>query len=155
MTWPIWGFELSSGLALSFLSMIPQFITPLFPLIHWLIGMYIFYCVCPLPATSIYVVVSGINVWMRPANERWRCIVTSALIGWAHTQNEPCVWWMKSNMAYNLSVLFWMALDDNFWRHIFKQNYWLPCYVVPINVFAMYDLLRQYCCLFGSLEQKQ
>ena len=33
---------------------------------------------------------SGIILWMRPANERRRYIVTSALIGWAHTQNDPC-----------------------------------------------------------------
>ena len=27
---------------------------------------------------------------MRPANERRRYIVTSSLIGWVHTQNDPC-----------------------------------------------------------------
>ena len=27
---------------------------------------------------------------MRPANERWRYIVTLSLIGWVHTQNDPC-----------------------------------------------------------------
>ena len=33
---------------------------------------------------------SGINYGMRPANER-RCYnVTASLIGWAHTQNNPC-----------------------------------------------------------------
>ena len=32
---------------------------------------------------------SGIILWMRPANERRRYIVTSSLIGWAHTQNDP------------------------------------------------------------------
>ena len=33
----------------------------------------------------------GIILCMRPANERRRYIVTSSLIGWAHTQNDP--WW--------------------------------------------------------------
>ena len=28
---------------------------------------------------------------MRPANERQRYIVTSSLIGWTHTQNDPCM----------------------------------------------------------------
>ena len=28
---------------------------------------------------------------MYPANERQRYIVTSSLIGWVHTQNNPCV----------------------------------------------------------------
>ena len=32
---------------------------------------------------------TGINLWMRPANERRRYIVTSSLIGWAHTRNDP------------------------------------------------------------------
>ena len=27
---------------------------------------------------------AGIILWMRPANERWRYIVTSFLIGWAN-----------------------------------------------------------------------
>ena len=33
----------------------------------------------------------GIFLCMCPANERRRYIATSALIGWAHTQNDP--WW--------------------------------------------------------------
>ena len=28
---------------------------------------------------------------MHPANERWCYIVTSSLIGWPHSQNDPCV----------------------------------------------------------------
>ena len=33
--------------------------------------------------------VAGIILCMRPANERRRYIVTSPLIGWAHTQYDP------------------------------------------------------------------
>ena len=33
----------------------------------------------------------GFILCMRPANERRRYIVTSSLIGWAHTQNDPCL----------------------------------------------------------------
>ena len=33
---------------------------------------------------------AGIISCMRPTNERRRYIVTSSLIGWAHTQNDPC-----------------------------------------------------------------
>ena len=38
---------------------------------------------------------AGIILYMRPANERWRYTVTLSLIGWAHTQNDPCwgYWW--------------------------------------------------------------
>ena len=32
----------------------------------------------------------GIILCMHPANERLRYIVASSLIGWVHTQNEPC-----------------------------------------------------------------
>ena len=34
---------------------------------------------------------AGFILCMRPANERRRYIVTSSLIGWAHTQNDPWV----------------------------------------------------------------
>ena len=32
----------------------------------------------------------GIILYTHPANERRRYNVTSSLIGWAHTQNDPC-----------------------------------------------------------------
>ena len=34
-------------------------------------------------------ILTGIFLWMRPANERRCSIVPSSLIGWAHTQNDP------------------------------------------------------------------
>ena len=46
---------------------------------------------------------TGFILCMRPANERWRYIVTSSLIGWAHTQNgEP-----TTGMAYGVTRLQW------------------------------------------------
>ena len=47
------------------------------------------------------VCVTGIVPCMRPANERLCYSVTPSLIGWVHTQNDPC---------YN--VLFSAAADD-------------------------------------------
>ena len=38
-----------------------------------------------------YMGCAGIIFGMRPANERRRCIVTSSLIGWTPTQNDPWV----------------------------------------------------------------
>ena len=35
--------------------------------------------------------ITGIILCMRPANERRRYNVTSSPIGWAHTQNDPCM----------------------------------------------------------------
>ena len=37
---------------------------------------------------SLQILASGIILCMCPANERQRYIVTSSLIGWAHTQND-------------------------------------------------------------------
>ena len=34
--------------------------------------------------------ISGNILCMCPANERWRYIAMSSLIGWAHTQKDPC-----------------------------------------------------------------
>ena len=36
---------------------------------------------------------------MRPANERRRYNVTSSLIGWPHTQNDPCVGYVRHRHA--------------------------------------------------------
>ena len=35
--------------------------------------------------------IPGIILCIHPANERWRYIVTSSPIGWAHIQNNPCI----------------------------------------------------------------
>ena len=42
-----------------------------------------------LPLLKKMVNTSGIILWKRQANEKWCYIVTSSLIGWAHTQNDP------------------------------------------------------------------
>ena len=34
---------------------------------------------------------SGISLGIRPVNERCRYIVTTSLIGWGHTQTDPCM----------------------------------------------------------------
>ena len=50
------------------------------------------WCLLLIHGNSIYTY-AGIILCMRPANERRRYIVTSSLIGWAHTQNDPCIWY--------------------------------------------------------------
>ena len=37
-------------------------------------------------------VISAVSLCMGSANEKRRYIVTSSLIGWAHTQNNPCIY---------------------------------------------------------------
>ena len=52
----------------------------------------------------------GITLWMRPANERRRYIVTSSLIGWAHIQNYvrlpiwPYIWLCKTSCHSQVKV---------------------------------------------------
>ena len=55
---------------------------------------------------------AGIIQCMRPANERWRYIVTSSLIGWAHTRNDPCIstvkksWKSNSKFSWEQNTIF-------------------------------------------------
>ena len=48
--------------------------------------------------------VSGIILDMGSANEKRRYIVTSSLIGWAHTENDPCVWLAGSLQSRRMSI---------------------------------------------------
>ena len=50
----------------------------------------------------------GILLFVRLANERRRCNVTPSLIGWAHTQNDPC----------NPRALLYLSDIKQWWRHI-------------------------------------
>ena len=63
-------------------------------------------------------------VYMRPNNERRRYNVTSPLIGWAHTQNDPCVQKKKHGM---LSIVqaggLWIVKQ-------FPDVTWLQCGLV-------------------------
>ena len=55
---------------------------------------------------------------MHPANDRWCYNVTSSLIGWAHTQNDPCyyarvlcpIFWFQLLFHPELSVSDWWSL---------------------------------------------
>ena len=55
--------------------------------IRWSCDRLIFNMWIPIPGRN------GIILCIRPANERWcKCYnVASFLIGWAHTQNNPCI----------------------------------------------------------------
>ena len=49
-------------------------------------SFWLFLCCVQIQCTPT----SGITLCIRPANERRRYIVTSSLIGWTHTQIDPC-----------------------------------------------------------------
>ena len=69
---------------------------------------------------------SGIILCMHSANERWRYIVTSSLIGWAHTQNEHAErieastrWSPLHNFRFQIHFFDWkiMHFDSSRLRH--------------------------------------
>ena len=58
---------------------------------------------------------TGIILCMGSANERLRYIVTSSLIGWAHTKNDSCFGWdtPHSKYMYKLNPLRAKFLREN------------------------------------------
>ena len=61
-----------------------------------------------LTLTIEWMVSSDICNCMCPANERWCYNVTSSLIGWAHTQNDPCC--MVLQWCFGIIVLIYLLL---------------------------------------------
>ena len=64
-----------------------------------------------LPLTPSFRGYSRIILCMRSANERWRYIVTSSLIGWAHAQNDPWLLIMMPLPSTNLTVTSSFPVD--------------------------------------------
>ena len=59
----------------------------------WLLWPYtIITILCRAQPICWYPVYAGIILCMRPANKRRHCNETSSLIGWVHSQNNPCLW---------------------------------------------------------------
>ena len=50
------------------------------------------YCISLMTRLEEFKPHAGIILCICPANERWRCSVTSSFIGWAHIQNEYLVY---------------------------------------------------------------
>ena len=50
------------------------------------------------------------SVYARPANERWRYIVTPSLFGWAHTQNDP--WMCMALSAFRRELFITLREDE-------------------------------------------
>ena len=89
---------------------------------------------------------SGIILCMRPANERWCYTVTPSLIGWAHTQNDPChviegLWarnWKLVEILFGPFSLWW----SNQVTDLHLSSWQLSCHVIiPIK-----SNLRLGCC---------
>ena len=63
---------------------------------------------------------SGVILWMRPANGRRHCIVTSSLTGWAHSQIESRLLKKKIAILYKTSG---EASDEKFVAITFPFEY--------------------------------
>ena len=63
---------------------------------------------------------AGIIFCMRPANERWRYIVTSSHIGCAHTQNDQCLW--MSGHHHCLQTPHDNPPGKSIWHHHYLMN---------------------------------
>ena len=63
---------------------------------------------------------------MRPANGRWRYYVTLSLIGWAHTQNDPCSYMssltLDSRVSSCLFHLQCLSQATSSWMTIYEET---------------------------------
>ena len=78
------------------------------------------------------VVDTGNILCMHPANERLRYIVTSSLIGWAHTLNDPC--WYMSDLYKQITVTM-IAIGN---RNYFLKHVILYLGEGPVNNMCKY-----------------
>ena len=67
-----------------------------------------------------YKTTTGFILWMHPANERRRYVVTSPLIGWAHAQKDLCI-----NRIQPSANHVHMSVDIH--REVFLPNSILNC----------------------------
>ena len=52
---------------------------------------------------------AGIILWMHTANERRLYNVTSSLIDWAHSKNDP--WWWHHSITPQTQMIYWIYLS--------------------------------------------
>ena len=80
------------------------------------------------------------NLGMSPANERWRCIVTSLLIGWAHTRTT---WRLHRTVGHPLSFVNKLKGVMNIWNR--SQFITINCLRFHLKGFLY--CLNMYTCL--------
>ena len=85
-------------------------------------------------------------LWMRQANERRRYNVTSSLIGWAHSQNEP--WKISHYLTQCWLIVNWtlgnkLQWNSNWNRKLFiQENAFENVVYVMVTILSMRDDLR-------------
>ena len=73
-------------------------------------------------------------VHMCPANERWRYSVTPSLIGWAHTQNDPCYGhrrWALDVCRENFERTNWLRHINVLLYSLISRVHWID---VPVSL---------------------
>ena len=83
--------------------------------------------------------ISGIGLYMHPANERRRYNVTSSLIGWGHTQNDP---WNIYMTYFSHECPFHVDGSDNL-VCLVMINCSLNCCAISMNIYDF--LVAEHC----------
>ena len=94
----------------------PQSITWPSP-INSIVGAYAF----PGFVLQIYIIYTGTMLYMHPANERRHYSVTTSLIGWAHTQNDPCLLTYSVAKTHVLSPRVSLHIIWNKWQYVYTS----------------------------------
>ena len=83
------------------------------PVVH---GNVVNISVCMSAQICLY---SGVISCIRPANERWRYIVTSSLIGWVHTKWSLCICQVIAPYSWNEASV---SFANHSWSKIVSGN---------------------------------
>ena len=83
---------------------------------RWHVFMY------PTFKMIFILIYSGTLLFMRPANKRQRYNATSSLIGWAHTQNDPCLFHRTGCMTCNITNTIMKKYVVHHYFTLFNQH---------------------------------
>ena len=103
----------------------------------------------PLQAAS-FLLTTGLCLGLRPANERRRYFVTTSLIGWAQTSNQPCnynsdvtwpTWYLKSRTDGLITLLLSQA-NNNKKYQTNTSDLQFPCTCIVLEPFGTPPFVR-------------
>ena len=95
---------------------------------------------------------SGIILCMRPANEQQCYNATSSLIGWAHTQNDPCrLQWDGTAPLYRQDLL---SSESEMWLTLFLSSTRLNLFFnsqryIKLKILSTKTVILTHWCLQG------
>ena len=74
----------------------------------------------PLVFPSAGKTYSGLILGLRPANERRRYFVTTSLIGWSQTKDQPCQLFIRKK-EYKMNII-WVPIEKHYFQHTAKLD---------------------------------